>query len=535
MISFKNIKLKLAQKIIIFLILLIFSLIGPYTFFQIRSIEKTLLDDAEKNHILLFSNSLAVFSKTLWDFDKDICAKAVSALFEDGTVKRIQIFNLRGELFYGMQYEENNEGKYVLKTIHYENANYSKLNIGNPDTPKQPFNDSPLKLISPIQNFPQHEHRLVASLWWREPITAPAKFIGTVEMDFSTAYIESRVSERKISFVYLTIILILTIFSLTFIFLKYYVISPIRKLMQASLDVSSGRFTRLKPLKSQDEIGSLTDNFNFMVNKIEQNLQLEKDRAHMERDLELAKAVQNTLLSRSFPKSKYYDLFSLYRPASQCGGDWYGIYELTKNKILILLGDVSGHGTPAALITAVICGAAEMQMQFINNDILIYNENFPAKILESINKCILQVCKEQYLMTMVAVMFDIEAEKITISSAGHNPPALIYQENENTLTKFIYPPIGYRLGFKNHVEYEAQTFDFKPSQQLVLYTDGIVEGENSLGKEYGNKNFRNSLRTHANNAPESFLKNVSDDAFRYCENVTQKDDITILLLRFLKN
>ena len=468
----KNIKLKLAQKIILLLIVVVFGLMGIYSFFQVKRIKKTLNEDAEKNHVLLLSNSLGVFSKTLWDFDKDVCSKAVEALFEGGTVERIQIFNQRGEIFYGMQYAKNSAGKIILREILDDATKYSDLKIGEPSSYKQKYSEISSKLISPIQNFPNQEHRLVASLWWKENVKEP-KFIGTAVMDFSTEYISGRIREQKISYVYLTIILSVTILSLTFLFLQYYVISPIRKLMEASLDVSEGKFTKLTPLKSQDEIGRLTDNFNFMVNKIEQNLQYEKDRAHLERDLELAKAVQNTLLSRTLPKSDQYDIFSYYNPASQCGGDWFGVYELEKDKILVLLGDVSGHGTPAALITAVTCGAGEMLMQLIKTDNSEQTENFPAKVLESINKCIFQAGKEQYLMTMVAILFDFKSEKMSISSAGHNPPALLSQGEEKTHAELIHPPIGYRLGAKSHVEYKAKTLDFKPTQKIVLYTEAV--------------------------------------------------------------
>ena len=137
-------------------------------------------------------------------------------------------------------------------------------------------------------------------------------------------------------------------------------------------------------------------------------------------------------------------------------------------------------------------------------------------------------------MTMVAILFDFKSEKMSISSAGHNPPALLSQGEEKTHAELIHPPIGYRLGAKSHVEYKAKTLDFKPTQKIVLYTDGIVEAENVLGKEYGNKKFKSSLENHSNLDPELFLKNVTEDTFRYCENVSQKDDITILLLRFLK-
>lgn len=524
-------KLKLSHKIIILLVFIVFGSISIFSFFQIKKIEKDLINDAEKNHALLLTNALNLVAKSVWDFDLDVCANAITPLFDGGTVKKIQIFNTNGELFYGIEADKNKDSLIVLDP---SKQNYEKLNLGKPSEYKQNYNDIPSKMISPIENFPNQEHRIVASLWWKDPLKKSPKFLGTMIMNFSTKYIGLRIQDQKMNFMLLSIGLSLIILILTFIFLQIQVISPIRRLMKASLDVSKGIFTKPKPLNNHDEIRNLTDNFNFMVDKIEANLQLEKDRANFERDLELTKSVQNTLLARGFPKSERYDIHTFYKSASQCGGDWYGVYELSPDKILILFGDVSGHGTPSALITAVTCGAADMLIQYMQNNKL-NTENLPSRVLESLNKCIYLACRESYLMTMVAIYIDFQIEKMSISSAGQTPPAIIQLKDGKPSARLIYPPIGFRLGFKNDLRFETKTYDFHPSQKLFLYTDGIVEGENTEDQQYGNRNFKKSMENHFHKTPEEFLNAIADDFFQYSKGSPQADDITLLLLRFLKN
>lgn len=678
------IDLKLAPKIIILLTVVVFGLMAAYAIFQVAKIEKGLNEDAEKNHVILLSNSLGVFEKSMWEFDKEISLKGMQPLFESGTIKSIRIFDTKGNLFTGLQSTKDVHGKTILASYPSSSSKYVDLDIGSPAEPKKPYSELRSEAISPMENFPNHQHRLVGSLWWKENSNPEPKFLGTAVLDFSTDYITNRVREQKIGFVILATGLSFAILVLTFLFLEVQVIRPIRRLMQASLDVAHGKYTTLKATISHDEIGNLTENFNFMVNKIEHNLNLirglseasqeivkckepkevatvygnyarklvqaesieiwinsqnenasdarglirlsdnkeigdsdpifsriivtkdifeeekecndknadfilalivpllnsnnvllgmveifynrnkvkygeeevriikglavslitaienywhvlkEKGRANLERDLELASSVQDSIISKAFKKSEIYDINTYYKTASQCGGDWFGVYEFAPDKILVLFGDVTGHGTPAALITAVTRGAADMLKQFVFNDPQKINESLPALALQYINECIVQTGRNSYFMTMVAAYFDFTQEKMYASSAGHTPPAMIFKNEDKVEVKYVYPASGFRLGFESGVKYEIQIFNFKPSQQIVFYTDGIVEGENKASKEYGFKRFKASIELHGNESPETFLKNITDDAFKFFNGVQPKDDIALLLLRFLK-
>jgi sigma-B regulation protein RsbU (phosphoserine phosphatase) len=672
---------KLAPKIIVLLIIVVFGLMGIFGFFQIKKIEQGLNSDAEKNHVLLLSNSVGVFAKAVWEFDKDIAVKGMEPLFESGTVKSIRIFDARGNVFEGRQYSKGIDGKNLLNEISEENKKYGELKIGDPSIPVKQYNESAALVVSNMINFPGQNHRLIASLWWKENPTSDANFLGNVVMDFSTEYIGARIKDQKIGFTIMAISLGLAILVLTILFLQFQVIAPIRRLMRASLDVADGKYTKVKQPKNRDEIGRLSENFNFMVNKIEHNLTLirglseasqeivkcktpqevalvygnyaqklvqaekveiwintlsesssdakdlirlsdnkemnssnpilsristardiinqdgqeehdadflhalvvplinangvllgmveifynkykvkyaeeevriikglavslttaienywhvlkEKNRANVERDLELAGAVQDSIISRSFPKSDLYDISTYYKTASQCGGDWFGVYKYAEDKVLILFGDVTGHGTPAALMTAVTRGAGDMFKQLTLAGDYPIDETLPAKALEYISECIYQTGKQSYFMTMVAAFFDFTAQKMFAASAGHTPPAFMIKGAAKTDVKYIYPKTGSRLGFEAGVKYEIQMFDFKPGQQIVFYTDGIVEGENKVAKEYGFKKFKSSMEIHGSKDPESFLKGITDDAFKFFDGTPPKDDIAILLLRF---
>ena len=681
--------MKLAPKIIILLLIVTLGVMSIYSFYQVRRAEKSFNADAEANHVLLLSNSLGFLSKSLWELDKDIAARGMKPLFEAETVINIQIYDAEGNFFSGFQYNLNKDNKKEL--AEYEDRHKEKdLSAKELILKKTKFDLVPSKMVSPMINLTDDKHRLIGSLWWKETEVSDPKFLGYVVLNFSTEYIAKRLFEQKVSFILFTLGLSLAILALTYSFLEKQVINPIRKLMQASLDIADGRFTRLQSRSrfqigsGEDEIDKLTTNFNFMVDKIEHSLNMirglseasqaivkcmnisesiqiyekylkdlirvlkvevwlnedneasdetkavvrfsdqkkieskndistklkndkhfinedskfsfsddyinfsilavpllnsknkkigvvelyftkgsvdnsdesrgiinslttslitaiendwyvlrEKNRANLERDIELASAVQDSIISKSFPESRFYDSSTFFKTASQCGGDWFGVYEVEDGKILVLFGDVTGHGTPAALITAVTRGSADMLLQFIKLGKADISKDFPSQVLQFINECIVDTGKQTYLMTMVAALIDFKNQKIFASSAGHTPPALITTVQGKNEVKYIYPATGSRLGFAKGALYETKEFEFIPGQKIIFYTDGIVEGESPKSKEYGLKNFKKSMESHGAQEPEEFIKNITNDAYTFFSGVPQKDDIALLAIRFL--
>ncbi|KAB8033710.1 SpoIIE family protein phosphatase [Fluviispira multicolorata] len=673
--------MKLAPKIIILLLAVTFGVMTIYSIIQIKNVEKSLIKDAQENHTLMLSNSLGFLSKSLWELDKDISVRGMKPLFETGTVRDIILYDYSGMLFNGVFLKDKVKKEIEItdpeniKSVY--NFDFAKI-----DAKKMPFTLIPSKLLYKVEKLTDNMYEIVGSLWWKETEFSEPRFLGFAVMHFSTEYISERLNEQIFGFLYLTIGLCISIIVLTYAYLEQQIISPIRKLMIASLSAASGVFTKIKTTKSKDEINKLTENFNYMIIKIENSLSLirglseasqeivkckniqeisdvysgycqklisakrvdvwvdtsnalsnsargmrrlsddkeleqndpilklilttveelhdrydnldnskfinkvvipllnskgimlglieieftksefkygeeenrvvkalgvplataienywhvlkEKERANIERDFELASAVQNSILSSDIPKSLHFDFSTYYKTASQCGGDWYGVYEVSPDKILVLFGDVTGHGTPAALITAVTRGAADIIKQNIALGNMEVNENLPALVLQFINECIFETGRSMYFMTMVAALIDFNSQQIIASSAGHTPPALISMNSDLPEVKYIYPKVGSRLGYEKGSKYETQSFSFLPGQQIVFYTDGIIEGENSAAKEYGMKKFKQSIQNHCTNNAEDFINNIINDAYSFFEGIPQKDDIAVLVIRFL--
>ena len=127
--------------------------------------------------------------------------------------------------------------------------------------------------------------------------------------------------------------------------------NPLNKLMKRTETMSQGDFKTIVNVRSGDEIQLLAESFNFMTSKMHQILDQMKDKGRMESELQTAKVVQDSLFPPDTLIRDPYKLFGFYDSASECGGDWWG-YKESGKKLYLFIGDATGHGVPAALVTA---------------------------------------------------------------------------------------------------------------------------------------------------------------------------------------
>ena len=150
-----------------------------------------------------------------------------------------------------------------------------------------------------------------------------------------------------------------SLYVLSFLFFSTFIVSifasrgvtnTINELLQGTLKMASGDLSVKLNVKSQDEVGVLAQNFNVMAGEVSRLMMEEKEKSRMASELKTAQTVQNTLFPKSDFKNEQYNISGYYSPASECGGDWW-YYYTDNDKVYLLIGDATGHGAPAALIT----------------------------------------------------------------------------------------------------------------------------------------------------------------------------------------
>ena len=294
---------------------------------------------------------------------------------------------------------------------------------------------------------------------------------------------------------------------------------PIKQLAWRADQIARGDLGARVEITSRDEIGLLGENFNFMADQISILLEQTAEKARIEQELEVAKTIQETLVPTAEPVDHGVLKFAgYYQPAAQTGGDWWTWHELAEGKVLLVIGDVTGHGVPSAMITAAAKAACDVARHVEGDSVTV------ARLLEIMNYAIIESAQRRFVMTCFASIVDAAARTITYANAGHNFPYLFRPgDGKGEFGSLMIR--GNRLGDDRGSRYEAKTTELVPGDVLVWYTDGIVECDNHLGEEYGERRFRASVRKHAALSAAEMRDAIVADATNYFDKTPRKDDI----------
>jgi serine phosphatase RsbU (regulator of sigma subunit) len=301
---------------------------------------------------------------------------------------------------------------------------------------------------------------------------------------------------------------------------------PIKQLAYRADQIARGDLGARVEITSHDEIGLLGENFNFMADQIAILLEQTAEKARLEQELEVAKAIQETLVPTAEPVDHGALKFAgFYQPAAQTGGDWWTWHNLIDGKVLLVIGDVTGHGVPSAMITAAAKAACDVARYVYRDDVTVTG------LLEIMNYAIFESAQRRFVMTCFASIFDPKRRTITYANAGHNFPYLFRATGDGRGEFGSLMIRGNRLGDDRNSRYEAKTTELLPGDVVVWYTDGIVECENASGEEYGEKRFRASVRRAAALDAGEMRDAIVGDAAAYFGQVSRKDDITMIVGR----
>jgi len=220
------------------------------------------------------------------------------------------------------------------------------------------------------------------------------------------------------------------------------------------------------------------------------------------RELESARVVQQVLIPEAIPRVPGFAIESVYKPASEVGGDFFQILPTAGGGVLAVIGDVSGKGTPAAMTVSLLVGTVRTLAHYTQS---------PGDILAAMNQRMLG--RSQGGFTTCLVLRADADGALTVANAGHIPPYLNGHELllENGL------PIGIAAG----ITYPENTFSLLPDARITLLTDGVLEATNPTTKElFG---FERAAAICTQSAEQIALA---------AQQFGQEDDITVLTLTF---
>ncbi|MCK5099192.1 MAG: SpoIIE family protein phosphatase, partial [Desulfobacteraceae bacterium] len=240
-------------------------------------------------------------------------------------------------------------------------------------------------------------------------------------------------------------------------------------------------------------------------------------RETLERDLKLAREVQESFLPRDLPLAETYRFAALNQPALEIGGDFYNFFRLPANKLGIVLGDVSGKGISASLFMARLTS----DLQYYT---LLYPE--PRELLTQINKILCERAKRGMFVTLIYMLLDTVENRIRLANAGHVSP--IYSDDEGTRLLGHDNKKGPPLGILPDVEYEQETFELQKNSSVTIYTDGVIEAKNYSGKLFGIKRLLKVIEMQPND-PDLIVKGIINSVDKFSITEGRSDDLTLLV------
>jgi phosphoserine phosphatase RsbU/P len=194
----------------------------------------------------------------------------------------------------------------------------------------------------------------------------------------------------------------------------------------------------------------------------------------LQRDMEVAKQMQLTLLPRHSPEIPGYHFFAFYESAYQVGGDYYDYVSLPDNRLAVVVGDVAGKGVPAAILMAKLSSDVRQWLSIEPN---------PAKALGKINQIFCGYGWDDRFVTMVVAVIDPSKNQLTLVNAGHMPPMLRNAAGE--VTEIGGEQAGFPVGVVDDFEFEAYQHQLTPGDFVTIFTDGFSEAMNGKRELYG--------------------------------------------------
>jgi phosphoserine phosphatase RsbU/P len=344
-------------------------------------------------------------------------------------------------------------------------------------------------------------------------------------VDKQKALVAVKTLLRKSFLFFLTVLSITTIIS---VLASNKLTGALRYLLVATKKVTEGDFNVRVNVKTNDEIGTLGASFNTMAEEVAKLMRDTADKARMETELATAKTVQETLFPEPSADIGPVQIAGHYQSASECGGDWWYYCE-NGDKVYLWIGDATGHGAPAALITS----AARAVASCIQSGPAID----PGTAMGILNRAIHDASKGRMMMTFFLATIDKNTGIMEYANASHEAPLLLRQ-SDVAPTRSDFEPLNDinnpRLGERPDVKFKTSSVQLNPGDQVVFYTDGVTDLHDPEKKAWGERRFVKSLSKELfeSASTKDAVDGVINTLYAFRDNAPLDDDVTLILAKY---
>jgi sigma-B regulation protein RsbU (phosphoserine phosphatase) len=296
----------------------------------------------------------------------------------------------------------------------------------------------------------------------------------------------------------------------------------VHELFRGTERIQQGDFTHR--IDSGDQLGDLANSYNRMSSSIEHLLHVQREKQRLDDELRIARDIQKSLLPAAPPVIAGIGIADLCEPARQVGGDYYDFFELGPGRLGVMVADVSGKGTSAALYMAELKGLMLA---------LSRKEESPRLLLIEANRLLAAHLDNRSFITMTYAVIDLNTRTLTCARAGHTPMIVISNGHSEIVT-----PSGMVLGLRlpgaaERFEQvlEEHTRPLATGDVIVLYTDGISEAMNENGDLFSDEALARVVEgQHGHDAAE-IRERVVREVRAFVGTAEPHDDMTMIVLK----
>jgi len=244
------------------------------------------------------------------------------------------------------------------------------------------------------------------------------------------------------------------------------------------------------------------------------------ERERLERELQLAREIQETFMPEHLPEPPGWELDVTWRAARQVAGDFYDVLELPDRRLGLVIADVADKGMPAALfmaLTRTLMRAASAE------------ERSPADALTRVNDLLVPDAQHGMFVTGVYAIVSLETGEVVYANAGHHPP-LVLRSLDRSLEKLERGETA--LGVLEGIRFREHRDVLAKGDAMILYTDGVIEALSPEGTFYGERRLREVIQSpRGEPSAQDVLTAVTDSVVTFVGDNPPSDDLTLMVIR----
>jgi len=245
----------------------------------------------------------------------------------------------------------------------------------------------------------------------------------------------------------------------------------------------------------------------------------------LEQELKIAHEAQMKLLPKDMPKLENIELDAVCITANEVGGDYYDFFEIDKERLGVVIGDVSGKGTSAAFYMAEVKGIMEA--------LAIANQT-PKNLLVPTNETLYKNFDRKTFISLIYGIIDVKKKNFIFCRAGHCPVLMATPDKDGCK---LLEPKGLGVGLDSGPLFEKSlqqlNMPLKTGYVYLLYTDGLTEARNRTGEEFGEDRLTNVFTAVKNLSAHEIKKRIIHEIYTFFDGENATDDMTFLIIKGL--